>query len=84
MTNAVLMDLAVGLVTGSIKVVDLSVTLSPETPILELPEEFGWGKSWPFSKKRSPATTIADPRGIGTISSVVSTPAPISTRRCIG
>lgn len=51
MTSAVLMDLAVGLVSGSIKVIDLSVTLSPETPILELPEEFGWGKSWPFSKE---------------------------------
>ena len=51
MTNAVLMDLAVGLASGSVKVVDLSVTLSPETPILELPEEFGWGKSWPFSKE---------------------------------
>ena len=51
MTSAVLMDLAVGLVNGSIKVIDLSVTLSPETPILELPEEFGWGKSWPFSKE---------------------------------
>ena len=38
MTSAVLMDLAVGLVSGSIKVIDLSVTLSPETPILELPD----------------------------------------------
>jgi len=51
MTNAVLMDLAVGLASGAVKVVDLSVTLSPHTPILELPEEFGWGKSWPFSKQ---------------------------------
>ena len=50
MTNTVLMDLAMGLASGSVKVIDLSVTLSPETPILELPEEFGWGKSWPFSR----------------------------------
>ena len=51
MTSAVLMDLAMGLASGSVKVVDLSVTLSADTPILELPEEFGWGKSWPFSKE---------------------------------
>ena len=51
MTNTVLMDLAVGLASGAVKVVDLSVTLSADTPILELPEEFGWGKSWPFSKE---------------------------------
>ena len=38
MTNAVLMDLAVGLASGAVKVLDLSVTLSADTPILELPE----------------------------------------------
>ena len=43
-----LMDVAMGLATGSIKVVDLSVTLNPETPILQLPEEFGWKNAWPF------------------------------------
>ena len=51
MANTVLADLAVALASGAIKVVDLSVTLSADTPILELPEEFGWGKSWPFSKE---------------------------------
>ena len=30
MTNAVLMDLAMGLASGSVKVIDLSVTPSPE------------------------------------------------------
>ena len=44
-----LMDVAAGLMSGSIKVVDLSVTLNPETPILQLPEEFGWKNAWPFS-----------------------------------
>ena len=40
--NNALMDVAVGLVSGAIKVVDLSVTLKSDTPILQLPEEFGW------------------------------------------
>ncbi|MEK9543401.1 MAG: cyclase family protein, partial [Luminiphilus sp.] len=44
-----LMDVAAGLMSGSIKVVDLSVTLNPETPILQLPEEFGWKNAWPFA-----------------------------------
>ncbi|EED35847.1 cyclase family protein [Luminiphilus syltensis NOR5-1B] len=51
MGSNALMELAQGLTSGGIKVVDLSVTLSADTPILELPEEFGWGKSWPFSKE---------------------------------
>lgn len=49
MSATSLTDLALGLATGSIKVVDLSVTLCADTHILQLPEEFGWGKSWPFS-----------------------------------
>ena len=49
--NNALMDVAAGLVSGSIKVVDLSVTLTSETPILQLPEEFGWKNAWPFSKE---------------------------------
>jgi kynurenine formamidase len=51
MTSQTLAELALGLVDGSIKIIDLSVTLSARTPILELPEEFGWRKSWPFSKE---------------------------------
>jgi kynurenine formamidase len=49
MTNAVLEDLAVGLATGAVRIVDLTATLDPGTPVLQLPTEFGWGKSWPFS-----------------------------------
>ena len=49
--NNALMDVAAGLVSGSIKVVDLSVTLTSETPILQLPEEFGWKNALPFSKE---------------------------------
>ncbi len=51
MTTQTLTDLATALVSGSVRVVDLSVSLSGDTAILELPEEFGWGKSWPFSKE---------------------------------
>ena len=43
--------LAADLTSGAVRIVDLSVTLSSQTPILVLPEEFGWGKSWPFSKE---------------------------------
>lgn len=49
MTQSVLQELAVGLVSGAVRVVDLTATLDPDTPILQLPAEFGWGKSWPFS-----------------------------------
>ena len=45
----VLADLAGLLVSGGIKVVDLTRTLDANTPILQLPPEMGWGKSWPFS-----------------------------------
>ncbi len=48
MSNSVLTDLVQSLASGSIKIVDLSGTLEPDTPTLQLPEEFGWGKSWPF------------------------------------
>ena len=43
--------LAADLTSGAVRIVDLSVTLSSQTPILVLPDEFGWGKSWPFSKE---------------------------------
>lgn len=39
-STQVLAELATGLATGSIEVVDLSVTLSPETPVISLPDMF--------------------------------------------
>ncbi len=54
---ALLGDLADALVTGAIRVVDLTQPLKPETPILALPPAFG--QSWPFALRRSPATTSA-------------------------
>ena len=39
-STQVLAELAMGLATGSIEVVDLSVTLSPETPVISLPDIF--------------------------------------------
>lgn len=49
MTADLLRDFASALLTGGVKIVDLTATLSPETPTLPLPTEFGWGESWPFS-----------------------------------
>jgi kynurenine formamidase len=49
MSNTTLQELALELVSGNIRIVDLTATLEPSTPTLQLPEEFGWGVSWPFS-----------------------------------
>ena len=49
MSAQLLADVAMALATGSIRIVDLSVTLNTTTPVLQLPEEFGWKQSWPFS-----------------------------------
>jgi kynurenine formamidase len=46
MAQTILQELAKALLIQSIRIVDLSQPLGPETPILPLPEEFG--KSWPF------------------------------------
>jgi kynurenine formamidase len=49
MSAAALSALISGLGAGGIRVVDLTRTLEPETPILQLPPQFGWGQSWAFS-----------------------------------
>lgn len=49
MGSKTLEKLVSDLVTGRIRIVDLTVTLEPSTPVLPLPTEFGWGVSWPFS-----------------------------------
>jgi len=41
MSRQVLADLATALVSGALKVVDLSAPLGPDTPVLYLPEEIG-------------------------------------------
>lgn len=46
----VLTELAAGLAAGSIEVVDLSVTLSPETPVISLPEEFAQSPGVSFER----------------------------------
>ena len=46
MTPTLLAQFARALVTGAIRVVDLSQPLHAETPTIQLPPEFG--KSWPF------------------------------------
>jgi len=49
MSNSTLEAFAEDLLSGKIRVVDLTATLEPTTPVLQLPKEFGWGESWPFS-----------------------------------
>lgn len=49
MSNTALLELVKGISTGGIKIVDLTATLEPNTPTLQLPTELGWGVSWPFS-----------------------------------
>lgn len=49
MATSILGEFAIALANDSIKVVDLTSTLQPDTPTLPLPTEFGWGQSWPFS-----------------------------------
>ena len=49
MSRAAIESLSTALLNGSVNVVDLTVTLDTGTPKVKLPEEFGWGKSWPFS-----------------------------------
>lgn len=48
-TSNLLSEFATAIVDGSIQVIDLSVTLTDETPILQLPENFA--QSWPFRKE---------------------------------
>ena len=49
MSKVAIEMLSEALLSGSVRVVDLTMTLDAATPTLKLPEEFGWGKSWPFS-----------------------------------
>jgi kynurenine formamidase len=48
MSSNPLLDLVSGISNGNIKIIDLTATLEPGIPTLQLPEEMGWGKSWPF------------------------------------
>jgi kynurenine formamidase len=48
MSTGTLIALAQELASGGIRIVDLTATLHPDTPTLQLPTEFGWGASWPF------------------------------------
>ena len=43
-----LLNLVSDLAAGHVKIVDLTATLEPATPTLQLPAEMGWGVSWPF------------------------------------
>jgi len=83
--NNALKDVAVGLVSGAIKVVDLSVTLRSETPILQLKLKSLGGRMPGLSaRKKYHATTSVDHFGIGTTLNVESIPARILMLRFIG
>src|SRR5690625_4043473 len=47
--NSAISQFAAAFAEGNIRIVDLSVTLNEETPVLQLPEQFGQG--WPFRKE---------------------------------
>ncbi len=49
MSNAVLGELVQGLTAGNLRLVDLTETLRPEYPTIQLPPEFG--QAWGFSKE---------------------------------
>ncbi|MEE4144518.1 MAG: cyclase family protein [Halieaceae bacterium] len=49
MSNAVLGELVRGLAAGNVRLVDLTETLRPEYPTIQLPPEFG--QAWGFSKE---------------------------------
>jgi len=48
MSESTLADLIQGITAGGIKIIDLTATLEPSTPTLQLPTDMGWGVSWPF------------------------------------
>ncbi len=52
MKTNVLAEFALAIADGSVVIVDLTATLKPDTPVLQLPKEFGWGQSWPFSMEK--------------------------------
>jgi hypothetical protein len=77
-----LATLAVQIAGGDIEVVDLTSPLHADTPILQLPPEYG--QTQPFRLRRSAATTTAAPPGTGTTSGLASTPVPIWMPRTTG
>lgn len=49
MSSSLVAQFASAVAGGSVRVVDLTLTLTPSTPVLQLPEQFA--QSWPFSKE---------------------------------
>src|ERR671915_113921 len=60
---AVLADLAAGIVSGGIRVVDLTVPLEPATPTIQLPPQFAPSK--PFSLEEISKYDERDPQHSG-------------------
>jgi hypothetical protein len=69
-------SLLAGLASGDVEIVDLTVPLTPATPIIQLPP--------PFANTRGATTTSEVPPGTGTTSQSASMRARISMRRSIG
>lgn len=49
MNSNIVAQLAAAVADGGVRIVDLTQTLTPQTPVLQLPEQFG--QSWPFRKE---------------------------------
>ena len=79
----VLMKLAKSIAKQKIKIIDLTQTLRPSTPVIQLPPPFAPTEALLRSRRSRITTTGARP-GTGTTSPAASTPARISTLRSIG
>ena len=82
MSQNILAQFMTELVSGRIRLVDLTETLTPEFPTIVLPPEFG--QAWPFRIEEISRYDDAARPGTGTTSPAPSTPARTSTRRRTG
>lgn len=78
----VLSSLIRGIGQGQVTVVDLTQTLNANTPILELPPQ--WGQTIPFKLMEISRYDDRGRDGIGIITRPASTPAPTWTHPLTG
>ena len=79
---SVLNQVSQAILSGSVKIVDLTHTLDPDFPVLVLPPEFG--QCQPFRIEEVSRYDERGPAGTGAISAAMSIRAPILMRLCTG
>ena len=82
MSQNILAQFMTELVSGRIRLVDLTETLTPEFPTIVLPPEFG--QAWPFRIEEISRYDERGPAWYWNNFSAPSTPARTSTRRRTG